>query len=91
MEVDGAWSLHVSRERNWLIRPWVQGYKKHPILHAEWQYMDIEPRPARRDRASQPCECRMIRARAAGRRARSCAAGAASLALVGRGRRSATR
>lgn len=44
MEVDGAWSLHVSRERNQLIRPWVQGFKKHPILHAEWQYMDLEPR-----------------------------------------------
>lgn len=44
MEVDGAWGLHVSRERNQLIRPWVQGYKKHPILHAEWPYMDLEPR-----------------------------------------------
>jgi hypothetical protein len=43
MEVDGAWSLHVSRERNQMIRPWVKGYKKHPILHAEFQYMDIEP------------------------------------------------
>ena len=45
MDVDGAWSLHVSRIRNQLIRPWVKGYKKHPILHAEWQYMDLEPRP----------------------------------------------
>ena len=44
MEVDGAWSLHVSRERNQLIRPWVLGFKKHPILHAEWQYLDLEPR-----------------------------------------------
>jgi ABC-type transport system substrate-binding protein len=44
MEVDGAWGMHVSRERNQLIRPWVKGYKKHPILHAEWQYMDLEPR-----------------------------------------------
>jgi ABC-type transport system substrate-binding protein len=45
MEVDGAWSLHVSPERNQLIRPWVLGFKKHPILQAEWQYMDLEPRP----------------------------------------------
>jgi ABC-type transport system substrate-binding protein len=44
MEVDGAWSLHVSRERNQLVRPWVLGYKKHPILHAEWVYMDLAPR-----------------------------------------------
>jgi len=45
MEVDGAWVMQVSRERNQMIRPWVLGFKKHPILHAEWQYMDLEPRP----------------------------------------------
>ena len=44
MEVDGAWGLHVSRERNQLIRPWVLGYKKHPILHGEFVYMDLAPR-----------------------------------------------
>jgi len=44
MEVDGAWSLHVSRERNQLLRPWVKGYKKHPILNTEFVYMDVEPR-----------------------------------------------
>jgi len=44
MEVDGAWSMHVSRERNQLIRPWVLGYKKHPILNAEWVFMDLKPR-----------------------------------------------
>jgi len=43
MEVDGAWSLHISRERNQLIWGWIKGYKKHPILHAEWPYMDLEP------------------------------------------------
>ncbi len=43
MEVDGAWSLHLSRERRWLVRPWVYGFKRHPILHAEWQYMDLDP------------------------------------------------
>ncbi len=42
MEVDGAWSLHVSRERKQLIRPWVKGYKKHPILNAEFIYMDLD-------------------------------------------------
>ncbi|MEO8485668.1 MAG: ABC transporter substrate-binding protein [Betaproteobacteria bacterium] len=44
MDVDGAWSMHVSRERNQMIRPWVMGYKKHPILHGEWLYMDLGPR-----------------------------------------------
>jgi ABC-type transport system substrate-binding protein len=43
MEVDGAWSLHLSRERRWLVRPWVRGFKRHPILHAEWPYMDLDP------------------------------------------------
>ena len=43
MEVDGAWNLELARERRWLIRPWVKGFKRHPILHAEWQYMDIQP------------------------------------------------
>ena len=44
MDVDGAWALHVSRERNQMIRPWVMGYKKHPILNAEFLYMDLAPR-----------------------------------------------
>ena len=52
MEVDGAWSLHLSRERRWLVRPWVKGFKRHPILHAEWQYMDVQP-PAATGRAEK--------------------------------------
>jgi ABC-type transport system substrate-binding protein len=43
MEVDGAWSLNDTRMRNELIRPWVKGYKKHPIFNAEWPYLDIQP------------------------------------------------
>jgi ABC-type oligopeptide transport system substrate-binding subunit len=42
MEVDGAWSLHTSRERNQLLRPWVKGYKKHPIMNTEFLFMDID-------------------------------------------------
>jgi hypothetical protein len=34
--------LHVWRVRNWLSQPWVLGFKKHPILHADWQYLDVE-------------------------------------------------
>jgi len=45
MEVDGAWKIGVSRLRNQLIHPWVKGYKYHPILHATWIYMDVDPRP----------------------------------------------
>jgi len=43
MEVDGAWSLQDTQLRNALLRPWVRGYKAHPILQAPWQNMDIQP------------------------------------------------
>ena len=33
------------RYRNMLIQPRVLGYKKHPILHAEWQYIDVATGP----------------------------------------------
>jgi hypothetical protein len=29
-----------------LAQPSVLGYKKHPILHQEWQYIDIDPSKA---------------------------------------------
>ena len=44
MEADTPWSLHISRIYNWVAWPWVKGFKKHPVLHSTWQYMDIEPR-----------------------------------------------
>lgn len=43
MEYDGAWRIGVSRIRTALIHPHVLGYKKHPVLHAEWKYMDLAP------------------------------------------------
>ena len=42
MEADTPWVLNLSRVRNWVVRPWVKGFKKHPILNADWQYLDIE-------------------------------------------------
>ena len=46
MEVDGAWLLLDSRVRNSLQQPNVIGFTKHPVLHAEWAYIDLDPRPA---------------------------------------------
>lgn len=43
MQVEGAWQVSGSPLRNQLIRPWVMGYKKHPILQANWMYMDLAP------------------------------------------------
>ncbi|MFN3628670.1 MAG: ABC transporter substrate-binding protein [Casimicrobiaceae bacterium] len=40
-EADTPWVMGVSRIRNQMIHPWVLGYKKHPILLAEWMYLDI--------------------------------------------------
>jgi ABC-type transport system substrate-binding protein len=42
MEADTPWALHSTRIRSWLIRPWIKGYKKHPILHSDWAYIDVE-------------------------------------------------
>jgi hypothetical protein len=32
-----------------MIWPWVKGYKKHPILNAEFVYMDVEAPGGRGD------------------------------------------
>jgi ABC-type transport system substrate-binding protein len=42
MEADTAWSVHISRIRNWLTRPWVKGFKKHPVMHVDFEYLDID-------------------------------------------------
>jgi len=42
MEVYAPWRLNISRYRNMLVAPRVLGYKKHPVLHSEWQYIDID-------------------------------------------------
>ena len=41
IEVYAPWRLDTATYRNMLIQPRVQGYKKHPILHAEWAYIDV--------------------------------------------------
>jgi len=46
METETAWLLTDSRVRNSLQQPWVVGFTKHPVLHAEWLYLDLEPKPA---------------------------------------------
>jgi ABC-type transport system substrate-binding protein len=44
MEVHTVWLLIDSRYRNVLQQPHVVGYRRHPVLHSEWLYIDIEPR-----------------------------------------------
>jgi ABC-type transport system substrate-binding protein len=43
MEADVPWVLHATRIRNWLIRPGIQGFKRHPFLKSDWQYLDVAP------------------------------------------------
>jgi len=43
MEADTPWVVQVTRVRNWVSQPWVEGFRKHPILNAEWLYLDIDP------------------------------------------------
>ena len=42
MEADTVWLLTDSRYRNVLMQPRVKGYTKHPVMHAEWLYIDLE-------------------------------------------------
>jgi oligopeptide transport system substrate-binding protein len=46
--------LTISRYRNQLLQPEVQGYKKHPILHAQWQYLDLAPKGGARKSGDAP-------------------------------------
>ncbi|WP_338844915.1 ABC transporter substrate-binding protein [Massilia sp. W12] len=46
MEVYASNRIGYARYRNMLAQPHVQGYKKHPILHQEWLYIDIDPKKA---------------------------------------------
>ncbi|MFI4940568.1 MAG: ABC transporter substrate-binding protein [Burkholderiales bacterium] len=41
MEADTPWVVQSNRVRNWISQPWVTGFKKHPILNAEWKYLDV--------------------------------------------------
>ena len=42
METDTVWLLTDSRYRNVLLQPRVRGFTKHPVMHAEWLYIDLE-------------------------------------------------
>jgi ABC-type transport system substrate-binding protein len=42
IEVHTVWILADSRYRNVLLQPNVVGYKRHPVLHVEWLYLDLE-------------------------------------------------
>ncbi len=44
MEAYTPWRLDIARYRNMLTQPNVLGYRKHPILHSEWQYIDVAPK-----------------------------------------------
>ena len=45
IETYAPWRLDTATYRNMLIQPRVLGFKKHPILHAEWAYIDIGKPP----------------------------------------------
>ena len=47
MEADTPWIMIDSRYRNVLMQPYVIGFKKHPVLHQEWMYIDFEPKAKR--------------------------------------------
>jgi len=36
------WRLGITRSWVHVMRPWVKGYKKHPMYHARYKYLDID-------------------------------------------------
>lgn len=42
MEINAAQRVGYARYRNMLAQQRVLGYKKHPIMHIEWMYLDID-------------------------------------------------
>ncbi|WP_338847562.1 ABC transporter substrate-binding protein [Massilia sp. W12] len=42
MEADTVHSMELNRIRNWIIQPWVQGYKTHPVLRSDWRFLDVD-------------------------------------------------
>jgi ABC-type transport system substrate-binding protein len=34
--------LHVHRKYNYMLKPWILGWRKHPILHEGYRYADID-------------------------------------------------
>jgi ABC-type transport system substrate-binding protein len=36
------WKLGVHRIRTHMTQPWLLNYKKHPILHQGWKFLDID-------------------------------------------------
>ncbi|MBC7499899.1 MAG: ABC transporter substrate-binding protein [Herminiimonas sp.] len=44
IEADTAIALHLWRIRNWMVQPWIKGFKRHPIYHADWMYLDVDKR-----------------------------------------------
>ena len=41
IEADNPLILQDTRIRNWVIQSHVQGFKAHPIMNSNWQYLDI--------------------------------------------------
>ena len=42
LEVYTPMRIGYARYRNMLVQPYVIGYKKHPVMHNEWVYMDMD-------------------------------------------------
>ncbi|MBY3624798.1 ABC transporter substrate-binding protein [Acinetobacter sp. CUI P1] len=41
IEADNPLILQDTRIRNWVIQSHIQGFKAHPIMNSNWQYLDI--------------------------------------------------
>ncbi|WAW09146.1 ABC transporter substrate-binding protein [Oxalobacter vibrioformis] len=42
LEVYAPTRIGYARYRNMLLQPYIIGYKKHPVMHSEWIYIDMD-------------------------------------------------
>ena len=42
VNAQNPWDLGVYRIENTLVRPWVEGYKKHAFFEHDWKYYDLD-------------------------------------------------
>jgi|ERR1700674_1623865 oligopeptide transport system substrate-binding protein len=40
--VYAPWLMGFNPVQHHLVHPWVKGYKKHPMTHATWKYLDVD-------------------------------------------------
>jgi hypothetical protein len=49
VNAQNPWDLGVYRIENTLVRPWLEGYKKHAFFEHQWKYYDLDTAKQKRN------------------------------------------